>query len=497
MQKYIKIHSSDNVVVCLQPIDANQSLDIDGKEIIIAQNIDRGSKVAITDISKGSEIKKYGGVIGTATQDIICGDLVHTHNVKTTLSETLNYRYSPKFSPVTKTLVHTKNIFQGYERSDGQVGVRNEIWVIPTVGCVNGIASQAIKLFLKKHPDLECDGVHLFSHNYGCSQLGEDHNNTKSILANMVTHPNAGGALVIGLGCENNQIAPFKETVGSVDPDRVHYMIAQEEGDEIEAAVDHLEQIYGTVKKDKRTPVNLGRLKIGLECGGSDGLSGITANPLIGLFSDYLISEGGTSVLTEVPEMFGAEHLLFERCANEDIFNKAVSMINGFKDYFLSHDQPIYENPSPGNKKGGITTLEDKSMGCTQKAGSSPVTDVLKYGEKLKKPGLNLLSAPGNDAVATSALAASGCHIVLFSTGRGTPYGGFVPTIKISTNTSLYKQKPHWIDFNAGALVENTSVDELLVLFIEKIVAVASGELTCNEMNEIRELAIFKSGVTL
>lgn len=496
MQQIIKIHPSDNVIVCLQSVTANQSIDVDDTQIIVSQDLDRGSKIAITDIPQGSDIKKYGGIIGIATRDIFCGDWIHTHNMKTKLSETLEYQYEPNFSSV-ETDISQHRYFQGYERADGNVGVRNEIWVIPTVGCVNGIAKKAINLFLEKHSNLQCDGIHLFAHNYGCSQLGEDHNNTKNVLANMVTHPNAGGALVIGLGCENNQIIPFMDRVGEVDSNRVHYMVAQQEHNEIEAAVEHLEQIYNKVKMDQRTPVNLSKLKIGLECGGSDGLSGITANPLIGKFSDYLIAEGGTSVLTEVPEMFGAEHLLFERCINEEVFNKAVAMINGFKEYFIAHNQPIYENPSPGNKKGGISSLEDKSMGCTQKAGSSPVIDVLKYGEKLKLPGLNLLSAPGNDAVATSALATSGCQIVLFSTGRGTPYGGIVPTLKIATNSALSDQKPHWIDFNAGVLVEDTSMKKLLELFVDKIIAVASGELTCNEINDIRELAIFKSGVTL
>ncbi len=496
MKQFIKINSKDNVFVCLQAIKAGESINVDGQVILLAQDVERGSKVALTAIAANSDIIKYGGSIGYATADIAVGEWVHTHNIKTKLSDTDSYQYLPNFSPLKPSNL-VERFFQGYQRSNGEVAIRNEIWVIPTVGCVNGIAQQAINRFMQRNPNLQCDGVHLFPHNYGCSQLGDDHDNTKQILANMVTHPNAGGALVIGLGCENNQIGPFKEHVGEVDDARVRFMIAQNEQDEIEVAVAHLEEIYQTVKQDTRTDISIGKLRVGLECGGSDGLSGITANPLLGEFSDYLIALGGTSVLTEVPEMFGAEHLLFERCIDEATFDKAVAMVNDFKQYFIDHNQPIYENPSPGNKKGGISTLEDKSMGCTQKAGTSPVLGVLKYGERLTMPGLNLLSAPGNDAVATSALAASGCHIVLFTTGRGTPYGGFVPTMKLSTNSELANNKPHWIDFNAGTLVEGMEMESLLGTFIDHVAAIASGQPTKNELNGIRELAIFKSGVTL
>ncbi|WP_417880518.1 UxaA family hydrolase [Vibrio sp.] len=496
MKKVIKINSKDNIAVCLQPLSEGGNLHVDGQDIIVRQDVDRGSKLALKPIVINDHIVKYGSSIGSATANIDVGEWIHTHNMKTNLSDTDTYSYLPHFPSIPSSSI-PERFFQGYERANGDVSIRNEIWVIPTVGCVNGIAKQAIERFRRNNPDLDCDGVHLFPHNYGCSQLGDDHENTRTILANMVKHPNAGGCLVIGLGCENNQVEPFKALVGEVDESRVHYMIAQNEQDEIEVAVAHLESIYQTVRLDTRTSISLGKLKVGLECGGSDGLSGITANPMLGRFSDYLIQLGGTSVLTEVPEMFGAEHLLFERCINKETFDKAVDMINGFKQYFINHNQPIYENPSPGNKKGGISTLEDKSMGCTQKAGNSPVVGVLKYGEVLSTPGLNLLSAPGNDAVATSALAASGCHLVLFTTGRGTPYGGFVPTMKIATNTELARKKPHWIDFNAGALIEDTPMDVLLESFIDKVVAIASGEQANNERNDIRELALFKSGVTL
>jgi len=337
----------------------------------------------------------------------------------------------------------------------------------------------------------------VFTHQFGCSQLGDDLETTKVLLQNMARHPNAGGALVVGLGCENNQVSGVKLGIKDTNPERVKFLITQQVEDEVEAGIELLEEIYAQMKTDKREPGKLSEAKFGLECGGSDGLSGITANPLLGMFSDYLIARGGTTVLTEVPEMFGAETILMRRCKDEATFNDLVNMVNGFKRYYKDHNQPIYENPSPGNKKGGITTLEDKSLGCTQKAGRSPVNAVLDYGEILSEPGFNLLNAPGNDAIATSALAACGCHMVLFTTGRGTPYGGFVPTLKISTNSELAMKKKHWIDFDAGRLVQDMSMDELLSEFIQLLARSCSGELVKNEINEFREVAIWKKGVTL
>ena len=358
-------------------------------------------------------------------------------------------------------------------------------------------STQNQQLFLQQHPDLAIDGVHVFPHQFGCSQLGDDLENTKKLLQNMALHPNAGGVLVVGLGCENNQVTAFKRTLGDHDQERVKFLISQHVDDEVEAGVAILNQLYDRMKEDKRQPGRLSEIKFGLECGGSDGLSGITANPLLGQLSDYLISRGGTTVLTEVPEMFGAETLLMSRCKDERTFNKLVDMINGFKRYYKDHDQPIYENPSPGNKSGGISTLEDKSLGCTQKSGNSSVQAVVDYGERIDTKGLNLLNAPGNDAIATSALASSGCHMVLFTTGRGTPYGGWVPTLKIATNTELAEKKKHWIDFDAGRLINDKTMSMLLDEFLSLLVDVCNGKPVKNEVNDIREVAIWKSGVTL
>ncbi|CAI1017651.1 D-galactarate dehydratase [Serratia liquefaciens] len=496
MQSMVKIHSLDNVAVALRDLAADETLMLDGTAIRLAQPVARGHKFALRPIAAGEAIIKYGLPIGHALETIASGVHIHSQNAKTNLSDLDSYQYQPQF-PVLPPQAADREV-QLYRRSSGEVGIRNELWIIPTVGCVNGIARQIQQRFLKETQDAqEIDGVHLFSHPFGCSQLGQDHENTRTMLQNMVRHPNAGAVLVIGLGCENNQVDVFRSTLEAVDDQRVRFMVCQQQDDEVEAGLEQLHALYQVMRDDRRQPGKLSELKFGLECGGSDGLSGITANPLLGRFSDYLIANGGTTVLTEVPEMFGAERILMSRCRDRATFDKTVSMVNDFKQYFIAHNQPIYENPSPGNKAGGITTLEEKSLGCTQKAGHSQVVDVLKYGERLRQPGLNLLSAPGNDAVATSALAGAGCHMVLFSTGRGTPYGGFVPTVKLATNSELAAKKPHWIDFDAGRLIHGTPMESLLEQFVDLIVAIANGQPARNETNDFRELAIFKSGVIL
>ncbi|CAM3671146.1 altronate hydrolase [Rouxiella silvae] len=496
MKSMIQIHSTDNVAVALRDLAEGEQVEIAGQIITLPQPVVRGHKFALQPLESGQNIIKYGLPIGHALTAVALGEHIHSQNAKTNLSDLDEYQYQPEFSDVSAQMADRP--VSVYRRENGLIGIRNELWIVPTVGCVNGIAKMIQQRFLKETQQAAgIDGVHLFTHPFGCSQLGKDHDNTRVMLQNMVRHPNAGAVLVIGLGCENNQVDVFRETLGEIDDRRVRFMICQKFDDEVEAGVERLHELYQAMLADRRTEGKLSELKFGLECGGSDGLSGITANPLLGRFSDYVIANGGTSVLTEVPEMFGAERILMSRCRDEDTFDKTVNMVNDFKRYFIAHQQPIYENPSPGNKAGGITTLEEKSLGCTQKAGQSPVVDVLKYGERLQRPGLNLLSAPGNDAVATSALAGAGCHMVLFSTGRGTPYGGFVPTIKLATNSELANKKPHWIDFDAGKLIHDTPMDQLLSEFVSLIVDIANGKPSKNELNDFRELAIFKSGVTL
>ncbi|MBN2899382.1 MAG: altronate dehydratase [Clostridia bacterium] len=492
--KAIKINPLDNVMVALQNLTSDMTIDIDDQCIELKEAIDKGHKFAIADIAEGEKVIKYGNPIGYASKNIVLGTLVHTHNVKTTLSGKIDYHYKPEVSRVAATRPKT---FMGYKRVSGDVGIRNELWIVPTVGCVNGIGMAMLEE-LKRSVDLShVDAVEIFKHNYGCSQLGKDHQDTQKILADMVKHPNAGGVLLLGLGCENNQIQDMLALLEGYPMDRVRTLVTQEVDDEVEIGVAMLKELSDAMEKDVREPLPVSLLKIGLKCGGSDGLSGITANPLVGAFSDELIGQGGSTILTEVPEMFGAEQLLMNRCVTEAIYDKTVKMIDDFKDYYTFYNQPIYENPSPGNKKGGITTLEDKSLGCTQKSGTAPVVDVLAYGQLLTTHGLNLLSAPGNDLVAATALGASGCHMVLFTTGRGTPFGSFVPTVKIASNSQLANKKKHWIDFNAGRLVEGASMEAVLEDFYHYVIEVASGRLVNNELHNYREIAIFKTGVTL
>ena len=493
---FLKINPADSVVVCLRAMKAGETVSADGKVITLLQDVPAGHKVLIEDKNEGEDIIKYGYPIGHAKKNLKAGEWVNENNLKTNLAGTLEYTYNPVDDKLS--IAKGNRTFKGYVRKNGDVGVRNEIWVVPTVGCVNGIAERVAKQ-LEEETKLEgIDAVHAWHHNYGCSQLSEDHEATRKVLRDIVLHPNAGAVLVLSLGCENNQPEDFMAMLGAYDKDRIKLVVTQRvEGDEVEECMNVLRNLYAIAKNDCREDVPVSKLRVGLKCGGSDGFSGITANPLEGEFSDWLVAQGGTSILTEVPEMFGAEIILMNRCETRELFDKTVSLINNFKNYFLSHGEPVGENPSPGNKAGGISTLEDKALGCTQKCGRAPVSGVLEYGDRLQTTGLNLLSAPGNDLVASTALAAAGCHIVLFSTGRGTPFGTFVPTMKISTNSNLYNNKKNWIDFNAGQLVDGKSMMELVPEFIDKVLAVASGEQAQNEKNGYREISIFKNGVTL
>ena len=448
-------------------------------------NLENGHKYALCDIKQGENIIKYGSPIGHATCDIKKGDHVHTHNVKTNLSGNLSYTYNFKDYGIEST--PSDLYFEGYVRENGDVGIRNEIWIINTVGCVNKTA----EILAAK------TGAMHFAHPFGCSQLGDDQKTTQLILKGMVNHPNAAGVLVLGLGCENNNIKVFKEILGEYNEKRVRFLNAQDYDDEIAEGIKIIEELKDYASEFKKQKIHISRLRIGLKCGGSDGYSGISANPLVGSLSDRMIALGGSCVLTEVPEMFGAEHLLMERCESKEVFDKTVALINNFKDYYTRHNQVIYENPSPGNKEGGITTLEEKSLGCVQKGGHGKVVDVLDYGDRLTKNGLSLLNGPGNDIVAVTNLMAAGVHMILFTTGRGTPLGSAVPTVKIATNHTLAQKKANWIDFDASPVLGDATMDELTNKLLEYIIEVASGKQTRNELNGYREISIFKDGVTL
>ena len=457
MNEMVRITARDMVAVALKPLKAGETVSCGDEAITLKEDLPMGHKAALREIRKGEAVIKYGYPIGEATEDIPAGAHVHTHNLRTLLSGEKDYEWHPVFPQQQKT---EPAVFQGYKRECGRPGIRNELWILPTVGCVNDVA-KTLAREAQKLSGGAVEGVYAFPHPYGCSQLGDDQDHTRKALAALATHPNAGGVLLLGLGCENSGIEQIKPYMGSYDESRVRFLVCQDCENEIETGMTLLEELAGRMQHDRRTDCPADQLVVGLKCGGSDGLSGITANPTIGVFSDILTGMGGTTILTEVPEMFGAETILMDRCETETLFRKTVSLINDFKAYFESFHMPVYENPSPGNKAGGITTLEDKALGCTQKSGSSPVKGVLAYGERVSAAGLNLLSAPGNDLVASTALAVSGAQLVLFSTGRGTPFGCPVPTLKIASNTPLAQKKRNWIDFDAGRLLTGMSLEEL------------------------------------
>ena len=492
MKDYIIINEFDNVAVCLRPHTKGEVVE----GVTLLDDIPQAHKVALKDIKAGEDLIKYGNPIGHATKDIKKGEHVHTHNVATNLDDVISYEYKPNYPEVLG--YKSDRTVEVYERSTGEYGIRNELWIIQTVGCVSGMANKIIEEFKAKYDTTGIDGVYTFQHPFGCSQMGGDLVLTRTLLQDMVKHPNAGGVLVLGLGCEENLVSTFKDTLGAYDESRTRFLVSQEVEDEVSVGVELLKELYDQMKNDKRVTKPLSVLRIGLKCGGSDGMSGITANPLLGRFSDFLSINDAATVLGEVPEMFGAEKLLMARAKDEETFNKIVKLINDFKVYFQNHHQVIYDNPSPGNKAGGITTLEDKSLGCTQKGGASKVNDVLAMGDRINSKGLNLLCTPGNDLCAVTTLACSGCQMVLFTTGRGTPFGGFVPTVKVATNTQMATKKSNWIDFNAGDLVDKLDMNQLLENFIDLICDIASGKKqTKNEINNFREISIFKDGVVL
>jgi altronate hydrolase len=501
MRNVIKIHEADNVAVALAPLAAGEEVCAGGTRVETLEAVPRGHKVALAGIGAGEPVYKYGFPVGLATRDVRAGEWVHEHNLRTALGESVEYRYEPgPAAPRTPArLAGDGRTFLGYHRPDGRTGTRNEIWIVNTVACVNNSAEKIARAAHERYSGRGVEGVYTFPHPYGCSQLGDDLKNTQRVLAGLVNHPNAGGVLVLGLGCENNAIRYFAGELGGFDPERVVFLNAQDVEDEIEEGLSLVDELAARASSARRTPRPLSELVLGMKCGGSDGLSGVTANPLVGRVCDALTDRGGTVLLTEVPEMFGAEHLLMERARDEHTFRRVVEMVEDFKDYYRRHGQPVYENPSPGNREGGITTLEEKSLGAIQKGGRAIVTEVIGYGKRATRSGLVLLAAPGNDGVSATAEVVAGANLVLFTTGRGTPLGVPVPTLKISSNTELARRKPKWIDFDAGVLVtgevsQERAAEELL----DMVVRVASGEAQAkNESNGFREIAIFKTGVTL
>ncbi|WP_317298927.1 altronate dehydratase family protein [Collinsella tanakaei] len=493
--KTIQINPADNVIVALEPLATGTVVSVPGAgEVTATEDIPQGHKMAVRAIAAGDNVIKYGLPIGHATCDVQAGSWLHTHNVKTNLSGEVDYEYHPSH-PVLRAI--EPKTFQGFRRADGRAATRNELWIIPTVGCVNEVA----RAMCEQAQDLVGDsleGVYYFPHPFGCSQTGADHAQTRKLLVALSRHANAAGVLFLSLGCENCTHDQVLEELGNYDAQRVRFLTCQDVEDELVEGHKILSELATHAKTFKRETISASELAIGLKCGGSDGLSGITANPVIGRVSDIAVAGGGTSVLTEVPEMFGAESILLDRCEGQDVFDAAADMLNGFKDYFISHGEVVYENPSPGNKDGGITTLEDKSCGCVQKGGNAPIVDVLGYGDTVRKPGLQMLCGPGNDMVSTTALTAAGCHVILFSTGRGTPFGAPAPTLKVFTNERLCQHKANWMDFNAGVVATGErTIDEAAIDLWNLVLETASGKQTSAERRGCHEISIWKDGVTL
>lgn len=494
MAPIVHINPEDNVVVALRPLKKGEPFSFEGREVTAAEDIPQGHKMAVDELASGSTVVKYGQAIGHVTQDVHVGQWIHTHNMKTNLSGEVEYTYEPTHPELQ---LQEPKTFMGYRTKDGRAATRNEIWIIPTVGCVNGIA-QTLEARCQDLVQGTVDGIHTFTHPFGCSQTGADHEQTKKLLVALSRHPNAAGVLFLSLGCENCTHQQILDELGEYDPQRVRFLTCQDVEDELASGRAIIEELAELISHNRRVPIPVSELVVGMKCGGSDGLSGITANPTIGRVSDMVVAQGGTSVLTEVPEMFGAESFLLGRCVSKEVFDAAAGMLNGFKDYFLAHHEVVYDNPSPGNKQGGITTLEDKSCGCVQKGGKAPIVDVLKYADQVKKQGLNLLCAPGNDMVSSTALAAAGCHLIMFSTGRGTPFGAPVPTIKVFTNTALSKKKPNWMDFNAGVIADGeATIDEAANDLFDLVLRCASGKKTSTERRNCHEISIWKDGVVL
>jgi len=495
MQRSLVIHPNDGVAVALVELSAGETLSADGRTLAVVERIPAGHKVALRAHEPDELVVKYGYPIGRATRAIGPGEHVHSHNLETRLTPEASIEYAPSLANGASAIEHS---WRGFVRRDGRAATRNELWIIPTVGCVARTAQALASAFRERlHEFPNLDGVHAFGHAFGCSQLGDDLENTQKVLAGLATHPNAGGTLVLGLGCENNHLAAFRPFLGDADASRIRVLAAQTSADEHEEGLRLLAELAARANEDERRPLPASALVVGLKCGGSDGLSGITANPLVGRLATRLAASGATAILTEVPEMFGAESALFAHCIDRDVFDRALRLVRGFRHYFVEHGQPVHENPAPGNKDGGITTLEEKSLGCVQKGGDAPITDVVAYGDRARLPGLTLLQAPGNDQVSTTALVAAGATLVLFTTGRGTPLGSPAPTLKVSTNQDLSRRKPGWIDFDAGVLAAAADRSEIDGRFLELVLEVASGRRTQNELHDQRDIGIFKDGVTL
>ncbi|PXW78391.1 D-altronate dehydratase [Blastomonas natatoria] len=500
MPDAMQVHASDTVAVALRGIDAGSGIAVGNSEVTLVCDIPEGHKFAIRPHSLNDRVVKYGLPIGRASAAIEPGEHVHSHNLVTALVGEQVYAAGGASEHAGSINRTDAMIWHGYRRADGRAATRNEIWILPTVGCVALTAEQIARQAEQRHAALiaagRIDGIIAYPHPHGCSQLGDDLAGTRALLAGLAAHPNAAGVLLLGLGCESNQLEALIEAIPPSARNKVRSLSSQSAGDELADTAAIIDAMVAEAAMAEREPLPLSALVVGLKCGGSDGFSGLTANPLLGRFSEMLAAAGGTPILTEIPEIFGAEQALLDRACDAQTFKQAAALVNRFKRYYLDQGLPVSENPSPGNIAGGITTLEEKSAGAVQKAGTAPLTSVVAYGGQAIRPGLALLEAPGNDAVSSTALTAAGATLVLFTTGRGTPLGFPAPTVKIASNRALATSKAHWIDFDASAALDGP-VEQVDRDFLDTLLAIASGQRTAAERGGQRAIAIWKNGVTL
>lgn len=495
----IQLHANDNVVVARTPIPCGTTLTIDHRTFVATQDIPPGHKVAVAEIASSSPVVKYGQIIGYASASIASGDWVHVHNLVAKRSE-FNYDFSTELCPApTPDRIRT---FQGYKRTDGQFGTRNYVALISTVNCsattARYVAAELAKTDLTPFPNV--DGIVPLVHKGGCAMSfgGEDHLQLNRTLAGFATHPNIAACLILGLGCETAQASHLQREHGLIqlgshsslgNVDRPMIVNIQEVGG-VRKTVDHvvgiLRDLLPAANDVRREPLPVSRLKVALECGGSDGNSGITANPALGVASDLLVAQGGTVILSETPEIYGAEQMLTKRAVNRSVGEKLLERIRWWEDYAQRHNASIDNNPSVGNKLGGLTTIFEKSLGAIAKAGTTPLQAVYRYAEPINEPGFVIMDSPGFDPASVTGKVASGAQIVVFTTGRGSCFGCKPsPTIKVATNTPMFNRMRDDMDIDAGRILDGTSVQAVGEEIFERIIATASGSPTLSESQGI------------
>jgi galactarate dehydratase len=485
----ILLNAADDVVVTRRSLQPGTASGFNG--ITAGQLIGRGHKMAIRAIATGHEVRKYGQIIGLATQDIAPGDHVHLHNLAMLPSEH-EHQFSVDIEEKGMLPLSERRTFMGYDRGIGGAGTRNFIGIISSVNC-SATVSRYIADYFNRMGGLDgfdnIDGVVALTHGTGCAlnNKSEGYRLLIRTIQGYARHPNFGGILMIGLGCETNQIGPILEHYKMEEGDRLRTMTIQQHGGTrktIDAAIEIIKDMLPVVDAARRTPQPLSKLKLALECGGSDGYSGISANPALGYASDLLVRHGGTTVLAETPEIYGAEHLLTRRAVTPAVAEKLLQRIDWWRDYTARNGDELNNNPSHGNKLGGLTTILEKSLGAVAKGGSMPLKAVYEFAEAVTEPGFVFMDTPGYDPVAVTGQVAGGCNVICFTTGRGS-VSGFKPSpcIKIATNTDMYEHMREDMDLNCGGIVTgDETIEQSGERIFEHVIAVASGQKTLSEI---------------